>query len=64
MRWCERCLADHEGLCLDEDRRIDFSKALGAYFRNADQTELLRRSLLTGSGPLEVSFQEEYLRLS
>lgn len=64
MRWCERCLSDHEGLCLDEDRRIDFSKALGAYFRNADETELLRRSLPTGSMSFDVSFQEEHLRLS
>lgn len=28
MAWCEQCLLDHTGPCLDERRRRDFAQAL------------------------------------
>lgn len=28
MPWCEHCLTDHSGLCLDERRRREFARAL------------------------------------
>jgi len=30
MSWCQRCLTDHAGLCLDERRRLEFGSTLGA----------------------------------
>lgn len=28
MSWCERCLTDHVGLCLDERRRLSLGRLL------------------------------------
>ncbi len=37
MTWCERCLADHEGPCLDQSARREISDALDGYRRGANR---------------------------
>ncbi len=35
MTWCERCVADHDGPCIDEFARREVSEALEGYRRGA-----------------------------
>lgn len=37
LTWCERCGFNHDGLCLDESRRLDFREALDDLFEGRRQ---------------------------
>lgn len=58
LKWCERCLCDHEGPCLDEHMRRDTSKAVQAYFedqRIAAPVRHSRENVSQQNGPQSAS---------
>ncbi|MFQ5703989.1 MAG: hypothetical protein ACE5HT_08205 [Gemmatimonadales bacterium] len=64
MKWCERCLSDHEGLCLDEHMRLDLSEALEAYFRYADTGGIVRQEASPGRGVPNLTLREKRFSFS